>query len=339
LGANVENLTLGGSAAINATGNALDNVLTGNSGNNVLDGGAGNDTMSGGAGDDTYVVDSVSDVVSEGAGGGTDTVQTALAYTLGSNMENLTLTGSGHVNGYGNELGNVLTGNAGNNTLAGQAGDDTLLGGGGNDLLIGGEGADAMAGGTGNDTYGVDNAGDTVTEASGEGTDTVVSLLSFALGANVENLTLGGSAAINAAGNALDNVLTGNSGANTLTGGDGVDTLIGGAGNDTFVFDATLNAATNVDVISDFSAGDTILLDNDVFASLGAPGALNASQFHAGAGLTGSTSVSEGAGIYYDTSNGSLYYDADGFGGQAGVQFAVVSGHPALTGAAFAVQD
>ena len=57
LGANVENLTLTGTATINGTGNTLDNTLTGNAGNNVLNGGAGNDTMTGGAGNDTYVVD------------------------------------------------------------------------------------------------------------------------------------------------------------------------------------------------------------------------------------------------------------------------------------------
>ena len=79
LGANVENLTLTGTGAINATGNALDNTLTGNTGNNVLDGGAGNDTMAGGAGNDTYVVDAAGDTVTEAAGEGTDTVQAASA--------------------------------------------------------------------------------------------------------------------------------------------------------------------------------------------------------------------------------------------------------------------
>ena len=63
-----------------------------------------------------------------------------------------------------------------------------------------------MTGGAGNDTYVVDNAGDVVTEAAGGGTDTVQSLgQPTRSAANVENLTLTGTAAINGTGNALAN--------------------------------------------------------------------------------------------------------------------------------------
>src|SRR5438034_984500 len=189
LGANLENLMLTGSASIDGTGNELNNVLTGNSGDNTLDGRTGADTMAAGAGNDTYVVDNAGDVVAENPGEGIDTVRASISYTLGVNVENLTLTGSADINATGNELSNVLSGNGGNN------------------VLDGGAGADAMAGGAGNDTYVVDNAGDVVIENAGEGVDTVLSSVSYVTPANVENLTLTGSGDINATGNELNNVL------------------------------------------------------------------------------------------------------------------------------------
>ena len=155
------------------------------------------------------------------------------ATRLGADVENLTLTGTGNINGTGNTLANTLTGNAGNNVLDGGAGNDILNAGAGDDTLIGGAGNDAMAGSTGNDLYVVDAAGDVVTEAASQGTDTVQSSVSYSLGTNVENLTLTGAGDINATGNTLANTLTGNAGNNVLDGGAGDDTLSGGAGNDT----------------------------------------------------------------------------------------------------------
>ena len=153
LSANVEKLTLTGTAAIDATGNALANKLTGNSGNNVLDGGAGSDAMAGDAGDDTYYVDANGDAVKEATNAGIDTVHSTLAaYTLGANVENLTLEGSA-VNGTGNTLANTLTGNAAANVLSGLAGNDLLDGGAGNDTLVGGAGNDALRGGSGADIF------------------------------------------------------------------------------------------------------------------------------------------------------------------------------------------
>ena len=228
LTANVENLTLTGTVAINGTGNTLNNSLTGNSGNNILDGGVGADTMSGGAGNDTYMVDNVGDIVSEATNAGTDSVQSSVNYTLVANIENLTLIGIAAINATGNTLNNILTGNSANN------------------VLNGGVGLDTMIGGLGDDTYMVDNASDVVTEALGAGIDNVQASANYVLGLNVENLTLAGVTNINGTGNALNNNITGNNGSNvldggigddTLNGGAGADAMTGGGGDDTFIVD------------------------------------------------------------------------------------------------------
>jgi Ca2+-binding RTX toxin-like protein len=232
LSAELENLALTGSLAINGTGNSGANVITGNGANNVLDGGAGADSMAGGAGNDVYVVDNAADTVTEyweeGVDMGTDTVWSSISYTLGADLENLTLTGSSAINGTGNSAANVLIGNSAANVLTASGGTDTL---------DGGAGADTMIGGGGNDQYFVDDNSDVVTESSGAGTDTVNSSITYTLGSNVEKLTLTGSANIDGTGNTQSNTLTGNSGANVLTGGAGSDTMSGGAGDDTYVVD------------------------------------------------------------------------------------------------------
>ena len=153
LGNNLEFLSLSGTASINATGNSLGNILSGNSGNNVLNGMAGTDIMVGGLGNDTYHVDNVGDVLSEKANGGTDSVLSSVTYTLGTALENLSLTGSAAINGTGNELVNRLVGNTANNTLNGMAGNDILSGGAGDDILIGGAGRDGLTGGAGSDVF------------------------------------------------------------------------------------------------------------------------------------------------------------------------------------------
>jgi Ca2+-binding RTX toxin-like protein len=236
LKANLENLTLTGTTAINGTGNTLNNTLIGNTGNNTLNGGLGNDTLIGdlgndtligGVGDDSYYVDNTADTIRESVNQGTDSVfSTAATYTLSANVENLTLQGTTAINGTGNTLNNIITGNAADN------------------VLTGGTGADTLIGGTGNDSYYVDNTTDSITENANEGTDSVFSTVTYTLTTNIENLTLQGTTAINGTGNDFNNIITGNTGNNVLTGGTGADTLIGGAGNDSYYVDNTADSIT-----------------------------------------------------------------------------------------------
>ncbi|MBB3459428.1 calcium-binding protein [Rhizobium sp. BK377] len=186
----------------------------------------------GGGGDDTFTVTSPTDIVDESRGGGTDIVMSSISFSLADTahavgaIENLTLTGNANINATGNELGNVLVGNNGDN------------------VLDGGAGADRMTGGRGNDTYIVDNSNDVVIEAGASGNDTIKSTVSVSLAdkdhvtGNVENLTLLGSANIDATGTVMNNILTGNSGNNIFDGGRGEDRMIGGLGNDTYKVDS-----------------------------------------------------------------------------------------------------
>src|SRR6187551_392856 len=121
-----------------------------------------------------------------------------------------------------------FTGTEAAETLDGTEDDDTIKGLGGNDSLDGGPGVDSMDGGTGNDVFYVDNAGDLVFEAPFEGSDTVITKVSFTLGTGqeVELLRTYGSAttnAINLTGNAFANAMVGNAAANVLDGKGGAD--------------------------------------------------------------------------------------------------------------------
>jgi Ca2+-binding RTX toxin-like protein len=295
LAANVENLELVGTAAVIATGNALDNELIGSTRANQLDGGAGVDTMIGGTGDDLYIVDDPRDRIVERAGEGVDLVRASASFALPDHVEQLTLTGTAAIDGSGNALGNVIIGNAAANRLAGGGGNDEYVvdhagdtvferpdegydvvrswvsftlgadveevqllgqaalnatGNDGDNKLAGNVGSNVLAGGRGNDTYVVDRSTDVVVERAGEGEDTVLARGDYTLSTNVEHLSLDGSVAISATGNALDNRITGNAndnrlyggaGNDRLDGGRGADRLYGGAGDDVYRLDTALD--------------------------------------------------------------------------------------------------
>ncbi|UJP06402.1 MAG: hypothetical protein LZF61_05390, partial [Nitrosomonas sp.] len=323
-----------------ADGATIDKIVMGTTGNDALVGTAANDfivgaggvdSMTGLAGNDAYLTDGGDSIV-EAAGGGTDTVLSSVTYTLGANLEALVLL-DGAVNG---------TGNGANNSLYGNAADNTLTGLAGNDLLDGGAGADAMEGGAGNDTYVRDNAGDVITEAANQGTDTVQSSTTYSLALNVENLTLTGAGAINGTGNTLANILIGNNASNNLNGATNNDTLFGKAGNDIltggggadlFQFDTDLNAATNVDQVTDFvSVDDTIVLENAIFGKFVTVGAIQPGEF-----VIGSAASDANDYLIYNNVNGNILYDADGNGAGAAVHFATLTGTPSLVAADFLI--
>jgi VCBS repeat-containing protein len=190
-----DTLDFSGTALLNIArieGGTGDDRITGSAGDDVIVGGADGDILSGGAGNDTYEV-STGDTVTEAASAGTDTVVSDITWTLGSNLENLFLTGTGAINATGNADANLVCGNAANNTLTGAAGVDALEGGAGNDTLSdsagtdngyfnGGAGADTLTGdsgrefflgGVGNDTINAGSSADIIAFNKGDGQDTV----------------------------------------------------------------------------------------------------------------------------------------------------------------------
>jgi Ca2+-binding RTX toxin-like protein len=276
-------------------GRGGDDQIFGEDGDDLIDGGPGRDVMAGGPGNDAFFVDDPGDVVVEQRDAGFDTIDTVVALRLPAHVERLTLSGPALV-GVGNLGANTIIGNGLDNTLVGEGGNDVLAGGAGRDRLVGGSGRDRLSGGAGvdvleggpgrdvldggagrdtmkggggDDMYVVDRAGDAVVEGDAKGIDTVRSPVTFKLAAQVENLILVGSAAIDGTGNPGSNSLVGNGGDNVLIGGGGhdrldggagADALFGGAGRDTVVGRAggdALEGGAGRDVLSGGAGADT----------------------------------------------------------------------------------
>jgi len=329
-------------------GNAGGNTLWGWDGNDILHGRAGNDVLNGGNGGDILLGGLGADRLDGGAG--IDRAQySAAAVAVRADLQFAALN-TGEATGdiylsienlHGSTFGDDLRGNAGNNTiwgwngndiLNGRAGNDVLAGGAGNDVLLGGVGADRLDGGVGTDRaqysnatvavradlqyYGSANTG----EAAG---DVYIS---------IENLH-GSGYNDDLRGNAQNNTLWGWVGNDILNGRAGNDVLAGGNGADVFIFNTALGAG-NIDRVTDFSViDDTIRLENAIFTGL-ANGVLTSAAFVANA--TG-LAVDALDRIIYETDTGNLFFDADGTGAAARVQFAHLNAGLALTNADFLV--
>ena len=275
-----ETLTgLGGNDTL--LGGAGADVLDGGDGDDWLDGGLGADLMIGGAGNNVFVVDNVGDRIDLSAGGGRNTVRTALAaYSLADGLANLVFTGRLASIGTGNDRANAITGGSADDTLVGLGGDDVLIGGlgrdsldggDGADILNGGAGADVMRGGRGADKFYIDDIGDIVVDATAEDL-VIVSVANYDLSAL---RAAGARIAFNIKLAAAQYSLSGGDEADTLTGSDNSANYIGGKGDDTYNVAGGViieQAGEGIDTVQT-SAGRYVLganLENLVYTGSGA---------------------------------------------------------------------
>ena len=348
---------VGQPVVVNATGTAANNLLLGNALNDTLRGGLGDDTLLGYSGTDLLVGGDGVDRLEGGEGGdlylmevlkdhgvaevrdlgttGVDELRLADAQTgtltifAGDvGLERVVIgTGTGptatstgafalHIDASAAPNALSIFGNAGRNTLVGTAFDDVLNGGGA---------ADDLQGRNGNDLYVMDNVGDVITEVAGQGVDRVHSSVTTTLAANVEDLELTGTAAINGTGNGLANRIQGNAARNVLDGGADVDLVLGGEGADLYLVSAAGHHAQ-----AEFS--DTGLVGIDEVRLAAASGS-----FTLYAGDTGIEQVVMGTGTAaaaVTTGRGALNVNAAAVGN--GLLLMGNDGNNAIVGTAFA---
>jgi Ca2+-binding RTX toxin-like protein len=176
----------------------------------------------------------VAEVVDGVDPGGGDKIEASVSYTLPDSVENLTLTGTSSINGFGNSMANTILGNAADNDLRGRVGADSLNGGAGDDTLEGGIGNDTLNGGSGADTASYYHASKGVT------IDLTNTLAQATVGAGSDKLT----SIENVLGSQFDDNIKGDGNANVLEGSRGNDTLTGGAGSDTASYEHAKSGVT-----------------------------------------------------------------------------------------------
>ena len=172
-------------------------------------------------------------------------------------------------------------------------------------------------------------------DGSGGGAAQLVATLEGAPALSATDITVvgddggGGGSGMHVKGTAGRDRLTGGPGDDTLEGGLGIDTLTGAGGEDSFVFREMGNA--NFDRITDFvSSVDTLDIDDGAFTRIGAAGDFSAGddRFFAGAGAKSGMDAEDR--LVYNTSNGYLWYDADGSGSGGQQLVAILQGAPTL---------
>jgi Ca2+-binding RTX toxin-like protein len=337
---------------LSIAGNAGANVITGTGYNDYIWGYAGNDTINGGDGDDT--IDGGAGTNKLNGGSGRDFVNyrdSITAVTVSLAITTAQTTGGGGtdtLSGFEGILGgsgdDTLTGDGNNNAIYGFNGNDTINGGDGDDAISGGAGTNTLNGGAGIDAVDYRDSITAVTVSlavttpqttGGGGTDTLSGFEGILGGSGNDTLTgdgnnnsiYGFNGNDKMFGSAGDDYLNGGAGYDDLHGGFGNDLLTGGSGDDWFFFLSTPNASTNTDTITDFTSadGDKLVFSKTIFTGLSgaALGDLSSDAFWSGAGVT--TAHDADDRFIYNTTNGYLYYDADGnASGSAAVLVAIL---------------
>jgi Ca2+-binding RTX toxin-like protein len=335
------NDTLIGSADAELLRGGGDNdSLDGQGGNDNLQGQDGNDTIRGGDGDDVINPGLGVEIIDGGTGINTlsiDRSTTTLGVSfflngpVGSDGSRaINIASMNYFGGSGADLirgstGNdVINGGIGNDTVEGLGGSDNLSGGDGNDVIRGGGGIDViLSGGNGDDLIETGTGGDGGVFGDA-GNDTLI-------GSADAELLRGGGDSDRLEGLSGNDNLQGQDGNDLLLGGTGNDALNGGLGLDNFLFDTALNAA-NIDSIGDFTVvDDTVQLENAVFTGL-ALGTLAAAFFRIGTAAGDANDR-----VIYNSATGALFFDSDGTGATAQIQFAALSTGLALTNADFLI--